>query len=328
MTDPGIIPQFEDAQRTACKASIMIEGLPGKGKSGAALGIAQILAGNEWEKVGVIDTENKSTPLFVGINNTFGNSFGQFKVAHLTPDMGFKPSNYLHLRDYAINKLNCSVVIKDSISHAWTYKGGVLDLVNQAKNSNTRYAKDSYAAWGDPEVYREKNELNQLIRDSRAHIITTVRVKEKFEYDTSGEKTQLKSLGEQQIQQSELKYEPDLVLHMIEPGKCKKDKPPRHPVARVIKSRYAIFDEGEEYDLTPELIQQLKDYLEEGIDPNEILEKQRLDYIEVAKEHLKNNSSAKPIWKAIKKDAGYEETKLENLPLEVIKSLYIKLTSN
>ena len=326
--NPGFIPHFEDAERQQCKASIMIEGLPGKGKTGLALGIAYILAGQDWSKVSAIDTENKSMPLYVGLESSFGGQFGKFKVAHLTPDVGFKPTNYLFLRDYAVNKLGAEIVIKDSISHAWTYKGGVLDLVNQAKNSNTRYAKDNYAAWGDPEVYREKNELLQLIRDPNVHVITTVRVKEKFEYDTSEEKTKLKSLGEQQIQQSELKYEPDLVLHMLEPGKAKQGNFPKHPVVRVVKSRYAIFDEDEEYEISPELVKQLKDYLQDGVNPNEILEAQRQDYIEVVKEHLRNNTSAQPIWKTLKADAGYDDTKLNDMPLGIIKACYMKLTSN
>ena len=323
---PAFIPHFEDAERQQCKASIMIEGLSGKGKTGAALGIAHILVGGDWSKIAGIDTENKSMPLFVGLNNTFGDTFGHFKISHLTPDIGYKPTHYIYLRDYAVNNLGIEAVVKDSISHAWTYKGGVLDLVNQAKNKSSHYAKDNYAAWGDPEVYQEKNELLQLIRDSRVHVITTVRVKEKFDYDTNGEKTVLKSLGEQQIQQADLKYEPDLVLHMIKPGKYKNNNI-QHPIAKVIKSRYAIFDEDEEYELTPELIQQLKEYLEDGVDPNEIMEKQRQDYIEQVKLHLRNHQSQQAIWKTIKKDAGYEETKLDDLPLEVIKSLYIKLNS-
>ena len=305
----------------------MIEGLPGKGKTGLALTIGHILAGRTWSDVAVIDAENRSANLFVGINNTLGDVFGKFKVAYLTPDVGFTPTNYLYLRDHAINNLKAKAVIKDSISHAWMYQGGVLDLLNEAKKTNARYAKDSYAAWGDENVVREKNNLLNLIRDYRVHVISTVRVKEKFEYDRTGEKTQLKSLGEQQIQQADLKYEPDLVLHMITPGKVRNNNI-THPVARVIKSRYAILDEDQEYEFTPDLIQQLKDYLEEGADPNELLEKQRKDYIQAVTDYLDNNKSAVPIWKVLKKDAGHEETKLEEMPLDVVKASFIQLTSN
>lgn len=39
--------KFEEAQRTQCKASIMIEGLPGKGKTGLALLIGYYLGGED-----------------------------------------------------------------------------------------------------------------------------------------------------------------------------------------------------------------------------------------------------------------------------------------
>ena len=323
----AFIPQFEDASRQKCKASIMIEGLTGKGKSGLALAIAQGLTKGDWSKIAVIDTENKSANLFVGVPANFGGTFGHFKVCQLTPDIGYRPSNYIFCREHAITKLKSEVVIEDSISHAWQYQGGVLDLVNEAKRTSTRYSKDAYAAWSDETVAKEKNELLQLIRDYRCHVITTVRVKEKFEYVPGDDgKNKLNSLGEQQIQQAELKYEPDLVLHMLRPGKSKGNDVV-HPKARVVKSRYAIFDEGTEYDFTPELIEQLRQYLDEGADPAELLEKQRTDYIVGVKEFLDTHQTAVSIWKILKKEAGHEETKLDDMPLDTLKALFIKITS-
>lgn len=317
--------KFEEAKRVACKASIMIEGLTGKGKSGLALALGYVLSGNDWAKVFDIDTENKSARLFRDIGCSTGTTYGPFKVGELTPDVGFKPTNYIAYREEAI-KLGASVVIEDSISHAWQYKGGILDMVADLKKTNQRYQKDAYAAWGDDEVVKEKNELLQLIRDPRVHIITTVRVKEKMEYiyDEQKKSNVLQSLGEQQLQQADLKYEPDLVLHMLRPGKNRGGQI-IHPKVKVIKSRYAIFDEGAEYDMTPELMLQLKQYLEEGVSPEELLEKQRLDYVQAVKEHLDAKPGAKPIWDVLKKDVGHEKTKLADMPLDVLKSLFIKL---
>ena len=318
--------KFEEAQRLQCKASIMIEGLPGKGKTGLALLIGYYLAGEDWKKVFHIDTENKSANLFVDIPASDGLKFGRFNVGQLTSDIGFKPSNFLAFREAAI-QAGAQVVIKDSISHAWQYKGGVLDLLNEAKAKDPRYAKDSYAAWGDPEVVREKNELLNLIRDHRAHIITTVRVKEKMEYVTGDDgKMKLQSLGEQQIQQADLKYEPDLVLQMQSPG-SNKGNVVKHPVALCTKSRYAIFEEGQEYEFTPELLKQLKSYLEEGVDPEKLLAQQKEEYIKAVTDLLTAKSAAKTIWNELKKQAGYEGTKLADLPLDVIKSLYVKITT-
>ena len=321
----SFVPQFEDAQRVQCKASIEFEGLSGTGKSGAAMLTAAILAGYDWKAVYACDTENRSLRLLVGTPCSDGNKYGSFKVAELTPDIGYAPSNYLAIREAAI-QAGAKVFVQDSISHAWQYKGGVLDKVSDAKTSgNKLYAKDAYAAWGDPEVVAEKNKLLEMIRDERVHVISTVRVKEKMEYTKDAEgKTKLESLGEQQIQQSDLKYEPDLVLHMLKPGSNRNGKI-EHPRVRVVKTRYAFLEKDEEYDWTPELIRQLKQYLEEGVDPETIFEQQRQEYIAGVKEII-SNPAKKAIAQVMKEDLGCKDIKLADMELSKIKQLYIGLS--
>jgi len=317
---------FEDATRTACKASIMIEGLPGRGKTGLALMIGYILSDEDWSKIFHVDTENNSANLFVDIDSSMGNKFGKFKVANFTEELGFKPSNYLAYRKAAIDA-GAKTVIFDSISHAWNYKGGILDLVSQAKATNTRYAKDSYAAWGDENIVKEKNELLELIRSNKVHMITTVRVKEKMEYELGPDgKNKLVSLGEQQIQQADLKYEPDLVLQMQKAG-SNKNGVIKHPVALCTKSRYAIFTEGETYEFTPELIKQLKQYLEEGIDPEILLQKQKDEYLAALKQYFKEKPAAKEIWEIMKKDAGLGDVLTKDISLSDLKMLFVKITA-
>ena len=321
----SFIPTFEDAQRVQCKASIEFEGLSGTGKSGAAMLTAAILAGYDWKKIYACDTENRSLRLLVGTPCSDGNKYGSFKVSELTPEIGYAPSNYLAIREAAI-QAGATVFVQDSISHAWQYKGGVLDRVSEAKASgNKLYARDSYAAWGDPEVVAEKNKLLEMIRDERVHVISTVRVKEKMEYTRDAEgKTKLESLGEQQIQQGDLKYEPDLVLHMLRPGSNQEGKI-THPRVRVVKTRYAFLNKDEEYDWTPELIKQLKAYLEEGVDPETIAEQQRQEYITGIKSII-SNPTKKAIAEVMKNDLGYQDVKLAEMPLKAIKQLYIGLT--
>ena len=96
------VPKFEDAQRVQCKASIMFEGLSGSGKSGTALLTGAILAGDDWKKVYATDTENRSLKLLVGTPCSNGNKYGSFKVAELTPDIGYAPSNYLAIKEAAV----------------------------------------------------------------------------------------------------------------------------------------------------------------------------------------------------------------------------------
>lgn len=321
----GFVPQFEDAQRVQCKASIEFEGLSGTGKSGAAILTAKILADEDWKSIYALDTENRSLRLLVGTPCSDGSKYGSFKVSELTADIGYAPSNYLAIREAAI-QAGAKVFVQDSISHAWQYKGGVLDKVSEARTSgNKLYARDSYAAWGDTEVIAEKNKLLEMIRDERVHVISTVRVKEKMEYTKDAEgKTKLESLGEQQIQQADLKYEPDLVLHMLKPGSNRNGKI-EHPRVRVIKTRYAFLEKDEEYDWTPELIRQLKQYLEEGVDPETIFEQQRQEYIEGVKAII-SNPAKKNIAQVMKEDLGYKDVKLAEMPLQAIKQLYIGLT--
>ena len=93
---------FRDATRQQAKASILIEGLTGKGKSGLALLLAHALAGKDWQKVFAIDTENKSLDLFEGINFNNGEKCSPFKKIDLLPQHGYQPTNYLACKDSAV----------------------------------------------------------------------------------------------------------------------------------------------------------------------------------------------------------------------------------
>jgi hypothetical protein len=329
---------FTKLNREACRASIMIEGLTGKGKSGLALMIAYGLTGGfkelpegadkstnaTWEKIFTIDTENRSLNLFIGIPTSWGETFGQFYGAQLTSEDGYAPSNYLYLRDAAV-KAGADVVISDSVTHMWTAKGGVLDKVNEIKLKNPRM--DNYRVWGEPEVSAEKQALIDVIRDHRCHVITTVRVKEKFDmqYNADKQKNEVVSIGEQQLQQEGLKYEPDLVLHMENPGS---GNPQRNPRAKVIKSRYAILAEGETYEFTPALCEQLRQYLAEGVSIETLLEQQRQDYVRAVKEILDTNTSAKTIWPVLKDEAKVKDKKLDDIELPILKHLYSQLIAD
>lgn len=312
--------EFQEVTREKAKAAIQIQGLSGRGKSGLALLLAYFLTG-DWKSVYAIDTENKSMSLYQGLKAPENITYEKFKIGYLTPDIGYKPSNYLAFRKAAI-EAGAKAVIFDSISHAWQYKGGVLDIVAQVKASDKRYQRDQYAAWGEENVVREKNELLELIRSDKVHMITTVRVKEKMEYDKDENgKTILTSLGEMQIQQADLKYEPDLVLEMVSPGSRTK-----FPCAKVLKTRYDFLQLNETYCFDIKLLTQLKQYLDEGVDPEILLEQQRQDYITGVKELLDAKPNLKQIWKVMKQDAGFGDVKLTDMPLDAVKQLYIKIT--
>lgn len=312
---------FRKSTRLKVKASIMIEGLTGKGKSGLALAIARALA-TSWDKIYSIDTENMALDLFEGINLHTGEKIEGFNKVDLTAEDGYSPSNYEMLRADAI-KAGAEVVIMDSYSHMWTRQKGVLDLVSNAEKNSTSMNK--FSAWNDPRIVREKNLIFELVRSAEAHIITTVRSKEKFdlEKDDKG-KSQVVSLGEQQIQQEGLKYEPDLVLRMVSAGNTKG----KAPVATVLKSRYAIFEEGVTYEFNTVILQQLKEYISEGVDPDLLLAQQHQDYEEGIKSYCAGNKTRMSVWRNLKETAGYKDTKIEDIPLEDIRAMYVRLTQD
>ena len=317
----AIVPVFRKAERIKCKASIMIEGLSGRGKSGLALAIAYGLTG-KWDDIAAVDTENRSLPLYVGSQLHTGVTVDYFNVGDLTSADGFKPSHYAAYRDLAVQS-GMEVLICDSISHMWQYKGGVLDMVTQVQQRGGA-GINKYTAWGDPEIVQEKNLIMSLIRDSRLHCINTVRVKEKMEFVTEENGKQgIKSLGEQQIVMPDLKYEPDLVLTMLTPG----DSSGIAPKVHVAKSRYAPFKVDETYNMTANLIEQLRLFLEEGTSPEELAEMQRAEYIEAISKHLDDNPSSRTIWTILKENNNVKDVALKDMSLSILRLLFSQLVA-
>lgn len=312
---------FRKATRQQAKASIVIDGLSGSGKSGLALMIAYVLAGETWDGVFANDTENRSLDLFQGITTHVGTSFGDFNKFDLLPVHGYAPSNYIAIKE-AAKKNGATVFVQDSITHMWTGAGGILGLVADAKAKDGKM--DNYRVWGLPTIKTEKDTITECIRDSELHIISTVRVKEKFEMTVGDNgKSTLQSLGEQQIMMPDLKYEPDLVLSMVSPGSIT-GKAPR---AVVTKSRYAIFEAGMEYEFTLPLLRQLKDYLNEGADPAVLKEQQRVELVELITNILDNNQSKATMFPFLKENAGVKDVPLTELDIKTLKSLYTQIIS-
>lgn len=303
--------QPREVQRQQAKACILIEGLTGTGKSGLALVLGYALAGNDWSKMCATDTENKSLDLFDNIQANTGEAFGKFKKIDLLATYGYSPQNYLLCKENAL-KMGAEVVINDSITHMWHQVGGVLDVVAQVQLQNPKL--NNYTAWGADSVKEAKQAIYDCVRDNRAHIISTVRVKEKFEI-VAGEG--INSLGEQEMMMPDLKYEPDLVLHMLSPG----DGDGSPPRAKVIKTRYSIFKRDQIYQFTSEIISSLVEYLKEGADPQELLEKQRLDYINTITHILDTDISKKTMFPVLKEQQGHADTKLVDLPIDVLQTL-------
>lgn len=309
------------AKRQKVKASIQLQGLSGLGKSGLALAIAYALNG-DWTKVGCVDTENNSLLLYPGTKLHTGETIPDDTLMHigLNDETGYAPTTYAEARDILIEN-GADVVIMDSISHMWTRKDGVLDQAATKQEKNPKL--DNYRVWGQEDIVKEKNEIFELVRSNKAHMISTVRVKEKFAmtYDETKGKNTVESKGEQQVQQDGLKYEYDLVLNMEQAGSVTGNLV-TNPKVTVIKSRYPMFVVGETVEVTPKLLKELHDYLEEGASVESIEESRRQEYIDAIKTICDSDETKKTLWQNIKNAAGYKEVKLVDLPLNALKLLY------
>lgn len=321
----AFVPVRQKATRFKLKASILVDGLSGNGKTGFALQAAYYLGGENFDKVGAVDTENNSMPLFIGKTMPDGTEYKPFIYYGLDKETGFRPSNYIACRDDAV-KAGCTAFINDSISHAWTGPDGVLDLVTQANRNAKTYDKN-FSGWNDPTVIAEKSNLIELIRCRQAHVISTGRVKNEYAIETvvdanGRSKTEIRKLGLGLVQDNMLEYEPDLVVRLSKPGTASS-----YPVGEISKSRYDMLTVGQEYTFTPQLWRDLRAWLEEGADISKILENQRQEYIAICRDILTKDKTKVAIWKVKKEDLGHKDTKIEDLPLEAIKSLYAMIVS-
>lgn len=303
-------PTFREATRSQSKACVVIEGLSGSGKSGLALALARALA-SDWSKIYGTDTENRSLDLFDGIRmHTGAEPFGKFRKFDLLSVHGYAPTHYLEAMQYAQAE-GAEVYIHDSITHMWQQRGGILEIVAEVQRKDAKLNK--WNAWGTPEVMTQKSAVLECIRSSELHVISTVRVKEKHELVEG----KMQSLGEQQQQMPDLKYEPDLVIHMLRPGN-EDGTPPR---GRIEKSRYTILKKGEEYDFTASLLDQIRQYLEEGVDPAVLIEAQRVDFIQQIVDECENNPSMKQMLPIFMDQCGIPKKKVPELTIKEARQL-------
>lgn len=237
---------FQKAERKKAKLRLSIDGPSGSGKTHSALLIAAGLApgGN----VFVIDTERDSATLETGKPGV-----PEFFHAPLEPP--FTPAKY---RQYieAAAKEGAEVVIVDSLSHAWSGSGGVLDMHDTA--SKAQRSANSWAAWR--EVTPEHNALVDAILQAPCHIICTMRTKTAWEIvdDGSGKKAPQK-IGLKPEQREGMEYEFTLVLDLTIDGH----------IATASKDRTSLFD-GRHFKPTAETGEELAAWLGTGRDPQEI----------------------------------------------------------
>jgi len=163
------IPVKDDT--TALKASIMIGGGSGSGKTLSALLIARGLANGG--PIGVIDTENERA-------KHYRDDFPEMMHYDFQPgDDGFTPERYIEAVE-AAEKAGVPVLVIDSLSHAHEGIGGILErqemeLDRMAGQDSRKREALSQLAWAKVKPV-ERRLVDRLIR-AKCHVILCARAK-------------------------------------------------------------------------------------------------------------------------------------------------------
>lgn len=183
--------EFKKAQVSNRRLRLAILGPAGSGKTYTSL----LLAKGIGQPIALIDTEHGSAEMYA--------SEFEFSTLKLKD---FHPNNYIEAIASAV-KGGFKTIVVDSLSHAWTGKGGALELVDQ---ETSRGKGNSFTAWRN--VTPLHNRLIDSIVGAGAHIICTMRTKTDYvmDKDKNGS-TQIKKVGLAAIQRDGMEYEFDFV---------------------------------------------------------------------------------------------------------------------
>ena len=263
---------FKKAVRKQAKLRLALCGPSGSGKTFGSLKIAQGLAPSG--RIALIDTERGSGELYADVVD--------YDIATLAPP--YTPDRYIALIQEA-EAAHYDVLIIDSLSHAWTGLGGVLDMHERAA---TAAKGNSWAAWR--EVTPAHNALVDAMLGADLHLITTMRTKNAYEViDSDGKKKPVK-IGLAPVQREGMEYEFTLVLDLTVDGH----------IATASKDRTRVFD-GQHFTPAIATGEALRQWLETGVDAA-ALSRERLKMLMARVDALITVSDLETWWRANRDD--------------------------
>ncbi|WPR72335.1 AAA family ATPase [Flavobacterium sp. NG2] len=231
--------QLQKAQRHQVKLRIGLSGPSGFGKTYSALLLAYGIT-NDWNKIALIDTENKSASLY--------SHLGEFNVLSL--DEPFSPERYLEAIKLCENS-DIELIIIDSISHEWQGKGGCLEIHEQLGGRFQDWAK----------VTPRHNTFIDAIILSKCHLITTSRSKVDYSLDKDGNgKTKVMKLGTKAITREGFEYELTVNFEFLN------DK----HLVQASKDRTELFSGKPEFIINSSTGKKLIDWCNQGISLDKI----------------------------------------------------------
>jgi len=172
------------AERSSAKLRIGLSGPSGSGKTYTSLLLAHGMA--NWEKIGIIDTENGSADLY--------SQLGPFNV--LTLEKPFSPERYIEAIE-ALEEAGMEVIIIDSITHEWNGPGGCLEIQEKLGGRFQDWAQ----------VTPKHSRFIQKILLSKCHILATMRTKTEYSISNESGKSKVMKLGAAPITREGFEYE-------------------------------------------------------------------------------------------------------------------------
>ncbi len=208
----------------------------GFGKTYSALLLAYGLVG-DWTKIAVIDSENDSASLY--------SDLGDYNTINMQPP--YSVANFQKAVKACIDG-GMEVIIVDSTYHYWHGKGGLLEFNNSLGGRYQDWAKTNvhYSTWLD------------TILQTPVHFICTSRKKQAYEMtkDSSGKTVVEKKGMEDQIRDG-FDYEMTVAFTI------NNDK----HMAEAAKDRTRLFAGKQEFVITPETGEAIRQWCETGVQP-------------------------------------------------------------
>lgn len=279
--------ELKTAKREKIKVPIMLMGASGSGKTLSALLIAkgiveemypEIPNEEQWQKIAVIDSEHNRSLLYAQSEHD-GVAIEGFQ--HLDLESPFTADRYMQAFQIC-KSAGCEVIIIDSLSHAWSGEGGILEKVDSFGGR--------YQDWKN--VKPDEKLMLKMLVDSDLHVIATARSKQATEVSTTETgKLKVEKLGLKPDQKDSLEYEFAITFQIYQDH-----------TAEATKDNSSMFDGRIQLDR--EVGKKVYNWAEQGIDVKAEERKKRESLIAYL-----SNFAEDEVFKGIM-------FKMNNLPLE------------
>src|SRR6185312_1816408 len=241
------------ARRQQLRLALALMGPSGSGKTVGGLILAYGMMKTKypelddfdlWGKIGLIDTEHERSLVYVGLEKG-GVRIGEFWHKDLQAPYSVEAYTQAALD---MKAEGVEVVVVDSLSHAWSGEGGVLDYHDTAGGK--------FQSWNETNKKAYYPLVSFAVGESTGvHMINTLRTKQDhaMQPDENG-KMEIVKLGLQPVQRDQFEYEFQIALNVDMDHK-----------SRPSKDNSGIFDNFHGH-LTPEHGKELFNWLETGVD--------------------------------------------------------------